>query len=956
MLSKEKMLALKIRGYRSVAATEATLSKSKSIRRGCVILVDLFLNVQSLKERTENTTELIGIKVIGDAEKTYINPFEVWTLYSGPYRGEAKKSSHMLKKLSKERKTRLIVAGDFNCDISPNLKENNANNLRDTLEEMEEKGLATIINNYDEYTTPKNTIIDLAVTMGEWEPAFTYPIQRELSSTHFPVYIGISTTETRTKQKYENIPRYKSTEQSAKLLQESCQRILANIGQHTADSLTKSILESVSEAALITTGKKKRKKYKHWWNDEIEDLYLQKQKLLFLNNGKKDKSLLETDDKLQAAISKAKNASFREFASELSHQNNNQSVFKAMKCVGSRRPSRIAQLSIIDKNGNIISNLKDKANLLSRRYQVPLGHHPKRDELRRKLLKTRRRNNEQNHTIGTDHTPFTIDEARIAREDLSNNKTPGLSRIRKEDLAMGENGMDTLVAELANKVTTTGKWPEILKKAVVCPLPKSNEAIDMIEEDKTRPISLLESLDKWLERIIYNRIAKYLNYNEIQAGYNLSCDHHTSLVSDFVMNRSDKAYTIAVFTDISKAFDSVPLDELIEVIWNSAIPVAYKWVLTSFVEGRQFRVEIRDENGNISASKWRKMLYGTPQGSVLGPMLWNLFFDPLLEDLQNLREEEKKLTAEIKLSTNSELESQTLLLQRLQEIKLEYDHLLNASKKIADTINPIQDTVDGDGKGTPHKVDDETPHFNYSHQTSNDEKGAPHKVDDETSHKSPTLESLDVAFADDLNLLTASTLPQLAEIQSDIKLIIFNKFLAERGMEAAAHKLKVMCMDPHGRNYRPTIHYDGHVIEVIDTHTFLGVLFDKNMTFEDHWKKVTSTLKTKTKTMTALRSASWGPTRLTMKVLHHSYIESVVRNGMPSWYPFISGVAKLRLEVTLRRSIRIVTGLPIHTWNEALSAESDLDSANDLYLASFPCFQESIQLITPRVLLPENTL
>ena len=103
------------------------------------------------------------------------------------------------------------------------------------------------------------------------------------------------------------------------------------------------------------------------------------------------------------------------------------------------------------------------------------------------------------------------------------------------------------------------------------------------------------------------------------------------------MNRNDDAYVIAVFTDISKAFDSVPLDELIHVIWNSDIPVAYKWVLCSFVEDRQFRVEIRDENGQVIASKWRKMLYGTPEGSIFGPMLWNLFFNPLLVDLGELK-------------------------------------------------------------------------------------------------------------------------------------------------------------------------------------------------------------------------------------------------------------------------------------------------------------------------------
>ena len=149
-------------------------------------------------------------------------------------------------------------------------------------------------------------------------------------------------------------------------------------------------------------------------------------------------------------------------------------------------------------------------------------------------------------------------------------------------------------------------------------------------------------------------------------------------------------------------------------------------------------------------------------------------------------------------------------------------------------------------------------------------------------------------------------------------------------MEAVIHKLKAMCLNPHCRNLKPNIRFKNQILEVVDVNKFLRILYDKDMSFIPQWKKTIDALSNKIKTMSALRSANWGPTRLTMKVLHHSYIESVLTNGMPSWYPFFNSIAKAKLLVTLR----IVTGLPIHTWNKALAAEADLDSVKELYLKS----------------------
>ena len=268
-------------------------------------------------------------------------------------------------------------------------------------------------------------------------------------------------------------------------------------------------------------------------------------------------------------------------------------------------------------------------------------------------------------------------------------------------------------------------------------------------------------------------------------------------------------------------------------------PPPYKWALSSFVENRTFKVVLKDGLGQEGHSVWRRSLYGTPQGSVLGPLLWNMFFDPLLEEL----------------------------------------------------AEPSQS-------------------------------------------RHPGTEVLDIAFADDLTLIASAHDPKQAEKELNRKLEIFRNFLKTRGMEAAAHKIKTMCLDQFKRQHQPQILFNGNQVEIVEEHMFLGIIYDKDMSFKNHWKMVITSVISRTKAITMLKSVRWGPTQQTARVLHQSYIESRIRYGMTAWYPYLATTLKYKLEIYLRRSIRAVMGLPNNCWNVALMAEADLDSLEDIAMKS----------------------
>ena len=333
------------------------------------------------------------------------------------------------------------------------------------------------------------------------------------------------------------------------------------------------------------------------------------------------------------------------------------------------------------------------------------------------------------------HTPFTISEAKATRKGMKNNRAPGVSGIKKEEFEKATPEVDQIIVDLANKICEEGRWPECFKKQIICPIPKNPQERVAIAEDQTRPISLLELADKWIERMILNRIKNNIKFNISQTGYKYSCDHHTTTLSEHIQTRLQKQ-NILIFTDIAKAFDSVPRIELQYAIWQSEIPEVFKRVISDFTKERKYQVQINNVDGSYVRSDETRQRYGTPQGSIFGPLLWNLFFDPILEELKSMN----------------------------------------------------------NGSGP---LSEETVHL---------------------------LDTLDLAFADDLTLVASSSDPQLAETFLTEKLNQLKKLLEARGMEMSPAKVKVMCISKTEEKHQPNISLEGSKIQLVDEHRFLGVI------------------------------------------------------------------------------------------------------------------------------------
>ena len=96
------------------------------------------------------------------------------------------------------------------------------------------------------------------------------------------------------------------------------------------------------------------------------------------------------------------------------------------------------------------------------------------------------------------------------------NSAPGHDEIRMGPLRSALPYIDGLLTYLCNLSLSQGIFPDILKIANVIPLYKKD---DPMLFNNYRPVSLLCSLSKILEKIMYNRVISYLDYDKILFKY-----------------------------------------------------------------------------------------------------------------------------------------------------------------------------------------------------------------------------------------------------------------------------------------------------------------------------------------------------------------------------------------------------------------------------------------------------
>ena len=216
---------------------------------------------------------------------------------------------------------------------------------------------------------------------------------------------------------------------------------------------------------------------------------------------------------------------------------------------------------------------------------------------------------------------------------LKNKTSSGKDGISNKLLKSIKSEISEAIAIIINQSILTGIFPDQLKLAKVKPLYKKGDKCCL---NNYRPISLLPTLSKIFERVMYKQLYQYFNENKLlcEQQYGFRSQHSTELAAvklvDYIIKEMDcnkKVKTpVALFLDLSKAFDTLTFDILLAKLKHYGVHGKSLALIKNYLTNRSQYVQFENQESCIVEIKT-----GIPQGSILGP----LFFSILINDLVN---------------------------------------------------------------------------------------------------------------------------------------------------------------------------------------------------------------------------------------------------------------------------------------------------------------------------------
>jgi hypothetical protein len=294
------------------------------------------------------------------------------------------------------------------------------------------------------------------------------------------------------------------------------------------------------------------------------------------------------------------------------------------------------KISKLKHENTIAESNEDKANLLAdtfaqassnQNYSPTFQQHKTEFEINNVVEFTDSSNkSEQNTALNYD---FSLQELKSAIKQSKKSTQPGADTITYEMLKELPSQCLSVLLKLYNNVWQSGTLPKDWKHALVIPLHKPDK--DLSSPSSYRPIILTSCICKIMERVVTNRMTWYLEVNNLlnnaQTGFRKrrsTIDQIIKLQDTIHKYNNNKGFTVGIFLDFEKAYDMVWKAGLMTKVKALGINGRMFAFINDFMNARSIQVIV---GGAESTS--RNLDNGTPQGSILSPLLFVIMINDI---------------------------------------------------------------------------------------------------------------------------------------------------------------------------------------------------------------------------------------------------------------------------------------------------------------------------------------